>query len=164
MLIRTRFPSTDVARPANPRTTFAKRLRQARLRLGITQTELGLRAGLEPELASPRINQYERGSAEPKHQLARRIARELGIPVAFLYCDDALTADLLLAWSALDSAERKKVVSEIKARVRAKGAGDSADTRAAQPATPKAVKKTGGSRARELEAGGKRAAATLKKK
>ena len=65
--------------------TFARRLKQARLHTGLSQKELGIRAGLDPHVASPRINQYERGKHEPKLETAERLAQALGIPAALLY-------------------------------------------------------------------------------
>ena len=59
--------------------TFARRLKQARLHADLSQRELGILAGLEPHVASPRINQYERGKHEPKLQTAERLAEVLGV-------------------------------------------------------------------------------------
>ena len=66
---------------------FALRLAQARERSGLSQTQLGVLAGLDPSVASPRINQYERGKHEPQLKTAKRLAEVLGIPPAFLYTE-----------------------------------------------------------------------------
>ena len=76
----------------------------------MTQVELGRQAGLDPSVASPRINQYEKGVHEPQYATARRLAKVLGIPAAFLYCEDDQLAKLLLLWSEMSTAERKKLV------------------------------------------------------
>ena len=76
-------------------TDLARRLKQARLHTGLSQKELGIRAGLDPHVASPRINQYERGKHEPMLEIAERLAQALGIPAAFLYTDDDLLAVVL---------------------------------------------------------------------
>lgn len=51
-------------------------------------------AGLDPSVASTRINQYERGVHEPKFGVAAMLGRALGVPTAFLYCEE----DELAAW------------------------------------------------------------------
>ncbi|XQA76011.1 helix-turn-helix domain-containing protein [Xanthomonas sacchari] len=59
------------------------RLAQARERAGLSQKQLGILAGLDPSVASPRINQYERGRHEPQLKTAKQLAEVLGIPPAF---------------------------------------------------------------------------------
>ena len=95
--------------------TFARRLKQARLHTGLSQKELGIRAGLDPHVASPRINQYERGKHEPKLETAERLAQALGIPAAFLYTDDDLLAKLLLRWGSLSKQQKRELVKLIEA-------------------------------------------------
>ncbi|MFA4578750.1 XRE family transcriptional regulator, partial [Xanthomonas perforans] len=53
------FPwGVRVTLSVNSTPTFARRLQQARLHTGLSQKELGIRAGLDPYVASPRVNQY----------------------------------------------------------------------------------------------------------
>lgn len=94
--------------------TFARRLKQARLHADLSQRELGILAGLEPHVASPRINQYERGKHEPKLQTAERLAEVLGIPPAFLYTQDELLAKLLLRWNGLTKQQKREVLRLIE--------------------------------------------------
>lgn len=94
---------------------FAERLAQARARAGLTQAELGLRAGLDPAVASPRINQYERGKHEPQLKTAKRLAEVLGIPPAFLYTEDDLLAELLLQWNDLTLRQKKDLLKQVAA-------------------------------------------------
>lgn len=94
---------------------FALRLAQARTRAGLSQAKLGVLAGLEPEVASPRINQYERGVHEPRSETARRLAEALGIPPAFLYTEDETLAKLLLAWVDLKPAQRRQLLKQAQA-------------------------------------------------
>ncbi|MFC0679445.1 helix-turn-helix domain-containing protein [Lysobacter korlensis] len=70
------------------RPIFALRLKQARERLGITQVELGRRVGMDQAVASPRINQYENGVHVPHHTTAERVAKVLGVPIAYLFAED----------------------------------------------------------------------------
>lgn len=95
---------------ATKRPIFAVRLAQARERLGWSQVELGRRAGLEPSVASPRINQYEKGLHVPHHTTAQRLAKVLGVPTAFLFAEDEPLAKLLLVWAEASPAQRKKLL------------------------------------------------------
>lgn len=77
-------------------SVFAKRLREARAALDISQRELGIRAGIDEFVASARINQYERAKHEPDFATAERLADVLGVPTPYLYTrDDALAALIL---------------------------------------------------------------------
>lgn len=103
--------------PIPARPIFALRLAQARARAGLSQAQLGVLAGLEPEVASPRINQYERGVHEPRSETARRLAEALGIPPAFLYTEDETLAKLLLTWVDLKPAQRRDLLKQAQAAV-----------------------------------------------
>ncbi len=93
---------------------FAIRLAQARERAGFSQKQLGILAGLDPSVASPRINQYERGRHEPQLKTAKQLAEVLGIPAAFLYTEDELLAQLLLQWNDLSVRKKKDVLKSIE--------------------------------------------------
>lgn len=95
---------------------FAIRLNQARERAGLSQRQLGILAGMDPQVASPRINQYEKGKHEPQLETAKRLAKVLGIPAAFLYTEDDLLAKLLLLWSDMSPAERKRLLKQAEER------------------------------------------------
>jgi transcriptional regulator with XRE-family HTH domain len=95
---------------------LAVRLREARERLGITQIELGRRVGMDEGVASPRINQYENGVHVPHHTTAARIARELGVPLAYLYADDDQLARWILAWTRMSAAERRRLLKELESK------------------------------------------------
>lgn len=92
---------------------FARRLRQARLRAGLSQKALGVAAGVDEFSASTRLNQYERGVHTPDYSTARRLARVLKVTTAFLYADDDDVAKLLLAVSELPPRRRRDVVSSL---------------------------------------------------
>ena len=94
---------------------FAQRLAQARERAGLSQTQLGVLAGLDPSVASPTINQYERGKHEPQLKRAKRLAEVLGISPAFLYTEDDLLAELLLQWNDLTIRQKKDLLKQIEA-------------------------------------------------
>jgi len=94
---------------------FAQRLAQALERSGLTQVQLGVLAGLDPTVASPRINQYLHGKHEPKLSTAKRLADVLGIPPAFLYTQDELLAKLLLHWNDLTLRQKKELLKQVEA-------------------------------------------------
>lgn len=91
-------------------TVFAFRLAEARTRAGLSQKQLGVLAGMDPSVASPRINQYEKGVHEPQLETAKRLAEVLGIPAALLYTEDDQLAKLLVLWSQMSPAQRKRLV------------------------------------------------------
>ena len=99
---------------------FSTRLAQARERAGLSQKQLGILAGMDPSVASPRINQYERGRHEPQLKTAKQLADVLGIPPAFLYTEDALLAELLLQWNSLSIRQKKDVLQGISAAQRSR--------------------------------------------
>lgn len=100
----------EVAQSVDHRPVFARRLLQARTAVGISQRQLGIRAGLEPSVASPRVNQYEKGKHEPRPAVVKQLAEVLGVPPAFLYTDDELLAKLLLRWGVLSISRKKQLL------------------------------------------------------
>jgi len=101
-------------RPHDPRQTFRARLKQARTRVGISQRELGIQAGLDPFVASARMNRYERGAHEPDLAMIGRLAEVLDVPVAYFFAADELIAQLLLAAHVLPLAQRDALLSSVR--------------------------------------------------
>lgn len=97
---------------------FAKRLREARQRRGISQRQLGIRAGIDEASASPRINQYESGKHTPNLTIAERLAKVLGVPAAFFFARNDDLAAWILAYDATTPAARQRVLREHAARLR----------------------------------------------
>src|SRR5882724_4286275 len=80
-----------------------RRLREARTIFGISQRELGVRAGMDPSVASPRINQYERAKHLPDPLTLERLGRVLNCPLPFFYAtDDDLAKQILVFHRASD--------------------------------------------------------------
>jgi transcriptional regulator with XRE-family HTH domain len=94
---------------------FARRLRHARERAGLSQRELGRRIGMKDDAASPRINQYETGTHVPRAETVEAIARELKVPVAYLFADGERLARMILAFSQLPVAEQERLMREAEA-------------------------------------------------
>ena len=86
------------------------RMKVARERLGISQTELGVRAGIDEFCASARINQYERGKHMPDFLTVRNLAKVLGVPTAYFYAEDENLAELIVIFGKLKVNERKSLM------------------------------------------------------
>jgi transcriptional regulator with XRE-family HTH domain len=78
-----------------------RRLRDARTRAGLSQAVLGTKAGLDPSVASTRVNQYERGVHNPGYPTMLKFAGVLDIPVAYFYCEDDRVAEVILGLGRL---------------------------------------------------------------
>ena len=76
-------------------STFGTRLKEARLRAGLSQKRLGIAAGLDDFVASTRINRYELGIHQADYPFACKLAVVLDVPVAFFYANDANLAELI---------------------------------------------------------------------
>lgn len=101
---------------SNLRSMFTKRLKEARLALGISQRELGRRIGLSEEVVSSRVTRYELGTSEPDFATASKLAKELGVPLAYLLADNDALADIILAAASMSAVEQRKLASELKAK------------------------------------------------
>ncbi|MDR3300876.1 MAG: helix-turn-helix domain-containing protein [Candidatus Accumulibacter sp.] len=97
-------------------TVFAQRLKQARLRAGLTQMQLGVVARIDEYSASARVNQYERGKHWPDFGTAERLAEATNVPAPYFYARDETLADLLLIWRQLDQVDRDALVSLARSR------------------------------------------------
>jgi transcriptional regulator with XRE-family HTH domain len=88
----------------------ARRLKEARLRAGISQKRLGILAKMDEFSASARINQYERGKHMPDLPTVTRLAAVLKSPVPYFYCADAELADLILKIAPLGRAQKRRLL------------------------------------------------------
>lgn len=77
---------------------FARRLKEARLRAGFTQEQLGILAGLDEFSASARMNQYERGKHLPDFYFVEKLAAVLKIPAPYFYARDDALAEWILSF------------------------------------------------------------------
>jgi transcriptional regulator with XRE-family HTH domain len=92
------------------RSVVAKRIRQARELAGLSQQELGVKAGIDELSASSRISQYERGVHAPDFPTAERLAKALRVPAPFLYAADDSLAIWILAFAKLSTSVRREIV------------------------------------------------------
>ena len=96
--------------PSNPLT---KRLKEARKNSGLSQKELGIRAGIDEFSASPRINQYETGKHVPNYSTLVQLAAVLKVPTPYFYCEDDRLARLILAYGKLTTKERDRLIEKL---------------------------------------------------
>ena len=92
------------------------RLKQARLRSGITQETLGVQAGIDEYSASARMNQYEKGVHLPNFELLERCAEVLEVPVEYFYARSDETAALLLSFHQMTT-EQKRILLEHASKI-----------------------------------------------
>jgi transcriptional regulator with XRE-family HTH domain len=90
-----------------------KRLKEARLAAGLSQKQLGIKAGMDPFSASARVNQYERGKHMPDFGTAARLAKVLRIPTAYLFTENNELAEILRIYPSLSVSARKKLLADI---------------------------------------------------
>ena len=93
---------------------IAVRLREARLKSGMSQEKLGVVAGIDEMSASARMNQYERGKHLPGPVMIARIADALRLPTAYFYETNDEVAEAILLFSALNKQNRKKALAALR--------------------------------------------------
>ena len=81
---------------------------------GLSQRQLGIKAGLDEFVASTRINRYETGVHEPDVGTTRRLAQVLAVPLSYLYADDDLLARMILAFAQLSRQKQQAKVRELE--------------------------------------------------
>jgi transcriptional regulator with XRE-family HTH domain len=92
-------------------------MRSRREQLGWTQEKVGLLIGICEADGRARISRYELGTHEPPVKTARLIAQALGVPLAYLFCDEDAVAELLLRLHRLDAEAANQVIVQVMAVV-----------------------------------------------
>lgn len=90
---------------------LARRIRQAREAIGLPQDKLGVSIGLDEGCSSARISRYESGKHQPPLKTAQLLASKLGVPTAYLFCEDDLLAEAILKLAQLS---KSKLAQQIK--------------------------------------------------
>ena len=103
-----------MARQQDIRLVFQHRLKAARERLQLSQKELGIRAGLDPFVASTHINRYELGVHQPDMATAERLATALAVPTAYLFAGDERLARMILAFDQMSVAEKERLLKTLE--------------------------------------------------
>lgn len=86
------------------------RLKEARKRVNMTQKELGIRIGMDQSSASSRMNHYEKDRHTPDIQTLQRMADELKVPLNYLFCDSAESAELACLIDCLSTEEKQRLI------------------------------------------------------
>ena len=92
-------------------------MKEAREAAALSQRELGIRAEIDPSVASTRINRYELGIHKADYPTSQRLAAVLKVPVAYLYADDDDLAKVILSFGRLRKSQRSKILSLIESEV-----------------------------------------------
>lgn len=75
---------------------YSQRLIELREASGLSQRELGIRAGIDETSAGTRVSRYESGVHEPDLESLEALAKVLRAPLAFFYSDDDELAEKVL--------------------------------------------------------------------
>jgi transcriptional regulator with XRE-family HTH domain len=81
---------------------YSRRLREAREAYGISQRNLGM----DEFVASTRINRYETGVHQPDLETLQRLAKVLGLPLAYFYAEDDELAQLIAGFKGPSKRKR----------------------------------------------------------
>jgi transcriptional regulator with XRE-family HTH domain len=92
----------------------ADRLKTVRQELGISQTEVGIRMGLPPEVGSARISRYEKSIHPPALVALEKAAEALGVPVGYLVTRDDQLAEVIRSFALLAPKDKAKVLAVIQ--------------------------------------------------
>lgn len=82
--------------------SFAEHLRATRQAKGLTQAELGRLMDLPDDVGQTRISRYEQGKHFPDPPAAEKLAKALGVPLAYLWASDDRQAEIILGFAKLD--------------------------------------------------------------
>jgi len=77
-----------------------------------TQEKVGVQIGIDESSSRARISRYELGTHEPPIETARLIAKALGVPLAYLYCDEDEVATLLKELSSRSAGQQRALVAQ----------------------------------------------------
>lgn len=91
-----------------------ERLKQARQKTGISQKDLGVKAGMDESSASGRMNHYEKGRHVPDIEMLHKLAEVLDVPISYFFCEDELSAELVCIFEKLSEEEKVNLVNLIK--------------------------------------------------
>lgn len=103
-------------RTLDPTTILSRRLREARLEAGLSQKALGIRAEIDPFVASTRINRYERSVHVPDPVTATKLARVLNVPVEYFYARSDRMARMIRAFDVLSATEQERLLATLEGR------------------------------------------------
>lgn len=80
----------------------------------ISQKDLGVKIGIDPSSASGRMNHYETGRHMPDIEILQKMAKELGVPVNYFFCESEQSATLACLIDKLDDVAKGKLIELLK--------------------------------------------------
>lgn len=95
-------------------SVFGSRLRARRVALGFSQEALGVLIGLDESCSRARISRYELGVNEPAMGIGLLLAKALGVPLGYLYCEDELEAEALLIIHTVTQDQKQRIVEALR--------------------------------------------------
>jgi len=90
---------------------ITKRLKEARLEAELSQKKLGIAIGIDPFVASPRMNQYETGKHVPDFAIVEKLAKIVKVPPAFFYTIEDDLAELIKIYGRISKKEQHQLLS-----------------------------------------------------
>lgn len=100
---------------SNANEIWGRRLKEARVAAGLSQKQLGIQAGLDQFVASPRINRYELGVHKADYRIAQNLAKILDVPTGYFYTEEDNLAELMLSFHRLPVKKRNDVIKLARA-------------------------------------------------
>lgn len=99
---------------SNANEIWGRRLKEARTAAGLSQKQLGIQAGLDPFVASTRINRYELGVHKADYQIAQRLATILNIPTGYFYTEDDILAELMVHYHRFPAKGKNAIIKTVR--------------------------------------------------
>lgn len=99
-----------------PTNVVGRRLRERRQTLGWSLERVGVAIGLDESAARARISRYELGEHQPPEETALLLAKVLGVPHAYLHCDNDRLAEIILIAGTLPSSDQDKLLRSLRER------------------------------------------------
>ncbi len=72
--------------------------------------------GLPEDVAGVRINRYERAVHDCDTETAQKMAKALGVSLAYLYAETDELAELIKEFTSLSSGEQKEILDAIRGK------------------------------------------------
>jgi transcriptional regulator with XRE-family HTH domain len=101
-------------RKVDIRLVFQSRLKQIRLASDLSQSELGVKIGLDPSVAATRINRYEKGVHEPDLTTVSLLAGALRVPTAFFFADSDRLSRMILVFDRLAASQKDELLAQLE--------------------------------------------------
>ena len=96
--------------PTHETNIFCRRLKEARLAVGLSQKKLGMAIGLDEFVASTRVNRYELGIHRVDLPMAQKFAEILEVPLPYFYCENDDLAELVRRYMLLNTKGKEQIL------------------------------------------------------